>query len=357
MQRALAFMLTIVSFCLILAGCQPAVNPAATTAAATTAATAATTAAATNGSTTAAAAVFPVTVKNAAGKDVVIKNQPQSIVVTNVWAGEMLLDLVEASRIKGLSAWGDSAVLSAAADKAKAVAARVSTKEPEKIVSLKPDLVVIDTFSDPDGSLTKSLTDAGAVVLQMASPTNFEQIKAAIVTLAAATGATAKGQAMNAAIDAKLKAVSDKLTGLTADKKLKAMYYEDYYDQSGSNAGMLAAYGQESPFTAIAAAAGLVNVCNAPNYSAVSKEKVVGEWKPDLLIVPAISYAADYSVVDDKGEKIIKGILADKLLATLPAVQNGKVIALTEKYRGSTSQYMVEAVAELAKAAYPERFK
>jgi iron complex transport system substrate-binding protein len=343
MKKVIALLLALVCLAAVLGGCQPA----ATTTTATTAAAA----------TTAKPASFPITIKDANGKDVVIASQPTAIVVTNLWAAEILLDLVDTSRVKGLSAWGDNAVLSAAADKAKAVAGRISTKEPEKIVALKPDLVVIDTFSDPDGSLTKSLTQAGSVVLQMSSPTNFEQIKAAIATLAAATGETAKGTTMIQGIDAKLKAVSDKLAGLAEAQKLKVIYYEDYYDQSGSNAGMLAAYGQESPFTAIAKAAGLVNVCSAPNYSAISKEKVVGEWKPDLLVVPAITYAADYSVVDDKGATIIKAIKADKLLTTLPAVQNDKVIALTEKYRGSTSQYMVDAVAELAKAAYPERFK
>ena len=118
--------------------------------------------AATTTATTEPADSFPVTVKDAAGQDVVIQTRPQSIIVTNVWAAEMLLDLVDASRIKGLSAWGDDPVLSATAEKAKAVAARVQTGEPEGIVALKPDLVIIDTFSDPDGSLTKTLTDAGA---------------------------------------------------------------------------------------------------------------------------------------------------------------------------------------------------
>jgi ABC-type Fe3+-hydroxamate transport system substrate-binding protein len=307
-------------------------------------------------STTALADQFPVTVKDSAGNTVVISKAPQSIVITNVWAAEMLLDIVDPSRIKGLSAWGDNPVLSVVAEKAKAVAARVKTGEPEGIITLKPDLVIIDTFSDPDGSLTKNLKDAGAVVLQMASPTNFDQIKEAIAIFASAVGETAKGQSMIAAIDSELKAVADKLAGLADSQKKKVLYYEDYYDQSGSNAGMLAAYGEGSPFDAIAAAAGTINVCNAANYSAISKEKVVDEWKPDLLIVPAIRYNTDFTVVDDHGVSIIEAIKADSLLQTLPAIQNGSIYALTEKYRGSTSQYMVYAVAELAAKAYPDLF-
>lgn len=303
---------------------------------------------------TSGAGNWPVTVKNAAGEDVVIKAEPQAIVATNVWAGEMLLDLVETERIKALSAWGDDPALSDTAGKAAAVAARVNTQDPEGIVAVRPDLVILDTFSDADGSLTRTLKDANIVVLQLASPTDFDQIKAAIATLAAAVGAADKGAELIAGIDSVLESVEQKLAGLTEDQRMKVIYYEDYYDQSGSSAGMLAAYGAGSPFDAIAIAAGTVNVCNVQNYSAVSKEKVVGEWKPDLLIVPAITYGPDFKAVDDGGATVIAAIKADQIMKTLPAVQNDKVFALTEKYRGSTSHYMVKAVEELARLAYPD---
>ena len=354
----------------ILAACQPAATtttaPAETTAATTTTAPAetttpeeTTTAATTSDETTAPAqtsapAGFPVTVKNAAGEDVVIASQPMSIIVTNVWAGEILLDMVPADRIKGLSAWSDDAVLSATAGKAAAVEARVSTLEPEGIVALAPDLVVIDTFSDADGSLTKTLTDAGATVLQLASPTNFDQIKAAVSTLAAAVGEVDAGAQMVADIDEALTTVAAKLSGLKEEDKLTVMFYDTHYGTDGKDDGMLAAYGQTSPFNAIAQAAGLVNVCDMENYAPISKEKVVGEWQPELLVVPGITYGADFSVIDDKGASFISAIKADELLATVPAVANERMVALTAAYGGSTSHYMALAVAELANYAYPD---
>ncbi len=292
------------------------------------------------------------------GSAAVISGKPQAIIATNVWAGEILLDMLPSDRIKALSAWGDDPVISPTAEKAKAVTNRADTKKPEDMIAMKPDLVIIDTFTDADGSLTKTLQEAGITVLHLDSPTNFDQIKSVITTLAAAVGEPEKGAEMTAAVDASLKAVSDKLAGLKDADKKKVMYYEDYYDASGSSAGMLAAYGAGSPFDAIAGAAGLINVVSGVNnYSAVSKEKVVGEWKPDILIVPSITYGADFSAIDDGGASVIKAIQADELLKTLPAVQNGKVMALTEKYRGSTSQYMVKAVEELAKLAYPDLMK
>lgn len=350
MTRILAVLLLASLLLFSLAACTASAS--ATSAAPTT--TVATTAAAT---TAASAARFPVTVKNAAGQDITIDEAPQAIIATSVWSGEMLLDLVAPERITALSAWGDDPVLSAAADRAKAVAGRVATTKPEEIVALQPDLVIIDTFSDPDGSLTKTLGEAGIVVLQLSSPTDFPSILATVTTLAAATGSIEDGREMVAEINATLQTVSDKIAAIPADKRLTALYYEDQLDANGKSNGMLCAYGEGSTFSAIAAAAGLTNVCNAPNYSAVSKEKIVGDWQPDILVVPAMYYDESFKGVDDQGAKYRAAIESDPLLKTLPAVQSRRILALADRYRGSTSQYMVQAVVDLAAAAYPEAFQ
>lgn len=335
-----------------LAGCQAAA-PDAQASAMTTAATAATETTVAPAATTAAAA-FPVEIVDATGAKVTLNTAPQSIIATNVWAGEMLLDLVDASRIKALSAWGDDPVLSATADKAAAIKDRVDISSPETLVALKPDLVIIDTFSDPDGALTKTLSQAGIPVVQLASPTDFTMIADTITTLAKATGEIAKGEELVNSMNATLQKVADAVKAVPEDKRVKVMYYEDYYDASGNSANMLCAYGVGSPFDAIAKAAGVVNVCNAANYSPVAKEKVVGEWQPDLLVIPAMQFDDKFKAIDDKGETLSAAIKLDPVLATLPAVKNGKILAIADKYRGSTSQYMALAVAELAKAAYPD---
>lgn len=349
MKRALAIILTFISLIALLTGCQPSATTPVETTPATTAGT-------TVGTTETAEPAFPVTVQNAAGEDITIETVPQSIIATNVWAAEILLDLIDTSRIVGLSSWGDNPAASATAEKAAKIAERVTTGNPEGIVALNPDLVIIDSFSDPDGSLTKTLTEAGATVLILSSPTDFDQIKSVITTLAAAVGESAKGQAMIDDIDAKLQAVTEKLAGLGDEQRLKVMFYDAALDMNGNDTGMLCAYGAGSPFDAIARAAGLVNVCDAATYSSVSKEKVVAEWKPDVLVVPALIYNADFTISDDKGAKVIAAIKSNDLLGTLPAVQNDKIVALTGKYSSSTSHYMVDAVAELAAAAYPELF-
>jgi iron complex transport system substrate-binding protein len=274
-------------------------------------------------------------------------NLPESIVCTNIWSAEILFELVDASRIKGLSAWNDQPTMTVTAEKAKAVKARVS---------LMPDLVIIDSFSDPDGALTKTLTGAGAVVLSIKSPTDFAMISESIRTIAKAVGAVEQGERLVAEMNQTLASVNTAVKNLAEQDRLKVLFYEAYYDQSGTNAGMLAAYGEGSTFSAIARAAGMINVCNASNYSAISKEKIVGEWKPDILVVPAIVYDAKYEPKTDTEKTLINAVLNDPLMKSLPAIKNKQVLAITEAYRGSTSQYMAKAVEELARVAYPKLF-
>lgn len=291
----------------------------------------------------------PVTVKNASGEDITIKQAPQKIVALPVWEAEMVLDLVGTDRVAGLSNYIDQPALTALADTAKAVKGRVSS-DAEAIVGLQPDLVLLDTFNDVDGSLTKSLKDAGITVLTLASPVTFEEIADRLTTVSKALFAEDKGQELVKEMNDRLDAVADKVKN--AEKKTTVMYYEAAFNAEG----MLCAYGEGSPFQAICEAAGVENVCDAELYSNVSKETVVNQWKPEVLVVSGVAYDANFQATEDGGAAMKAAIEADDTMKSVPAVENGRIFALTEKYRGSTSHYMAGAVEELAKACYPDLF-
>jgi iron complex transport system substrate-binding protein len=295
-----------------------------------------------------------VTVKNAFAEDVVIKSPPQRIVALPLWGAEMIIDMIGTDRVVAVSPWIDNPVISACAEKAQEIEERVESKDAEKILSLQPDLVMLDTFNDSDGSLTATLKEAGIPVLTLASPVSFEEISDRLDTVSKALFAPEKGQKLIDEMNQRLEAVKQKVSSVS--QKTKVMFYEDYYSNDGKSAGMLSAYGEGSSFDAIAQAAGAVNVCTAENYSAVSKETVINEWKPELLVVPGIRYDENFNTIDDGGSSIITSIKNDAILKTLPAVKNNRIVALTEKYRSSTSHYMSYAVEELAKACYPDLF-
>ncbi|MGI6161718.1 MAG: ABC transporter substrate-binding protein [Christensenellales bacterium] len=297
-----------------------------------------------------------VTVKDAEGNDVFIEEAPVNIVALPLWQAEIVLSLIEADRIAAVSSYFDSGALSAASDKAAQVAGRAHS-EAEVILGFWPDLVLLDTFNDPDGSLKKSLEEAGVTVLVLESPLDFEAIRENVKTIADALHASEKGEALISEMDAVLDGVLEKVGTIAGDEKAGVMYYEDYFDASGTSAGMLAAYGQGSPFNAICEAAGVINVCTAPDYSPISKEKVVAEWKPDVLIVPGIQFDENWTPVEDNGKAAKEAIENDEVMAGIEAVKQGRIYALSEQYRGSTSHYMAYAVKELAELCYPELFK
>lgn len=287
------------------------------------------------------------------GRTVTVAEAPQRIVALPVWAAEMLLEMVGPERIAAVSPWGDDPVLSPAAELAASVPARVTSSTPEDILALNPDLVVLDTYSAGfDGALVQTLQDAGLTVLCLNSPTDLIGVMEALTLLGQATGAQEQAAQMLEGMQATLHRVSLALAKLPPESYKTVMFMEDYYDPNGST-GTLCAYGPGSTFDAIAQAAGLVNVCDAPNYSPVNKEMVVAQWKPQVIIVPSSTYDAEGKMIDDGGAANIAAVLADPTLATLQAVQDGMVFAIPDKYRGSTSQHMAQAVLELASLLYP----
>lgn len=299
----------------------------------------------------------PVTVQDAEGEDVMIYSAPKRIVILPVWASEMILNLVDTSRIAALSPSMDSDTLTACSEQAAKVNTRV-TGEAEAIVSLNPDLVLLDNYSDSTGALSQALKDAGEKVLKLDSPMNFDEIGARLDTISAAVFAKDKGEQIKQDMNDRLSAVKEKVSAVTTPAKV--MVCEEYCGKDGTDTGSLYAYGKDSPFNAIAEEAGAVNVCSAASGSAVSKETVVNDWKPDLLVVSGITYEEDdesFKPVSGDGSEMKDALQKDAVLKSLPAVQNNRMAALTEKYRRSTSQYMVNAVEELAKACYPDLFK
>ncbi|HHV51692.1 MAG TPA: ABC transporter substrate-binding protein [Clostridiales bacterium] len=304
-------------------------------------------------SETSEASSSAVAVKNALGEDVEIKSSPKRVVALPVWAAEMAIDLAGTDRIVAVSPWIDDSDVSPLYEKAQEIKERVQSKDAEKILALQPDLVLLDTFNDYDGSLSATLKEAGITVLTLASPVSFEEIADRLDTLSKALFVPEKGQQIIKEMNQRLDAVKQKVEGV--EQKVKVLFYEDQYSSDGKSTGMLSAYGKGSTFDAIAQAAGVINVCTAENYSPVSRETVVNEWKPDLIVVPGIWYDGKSSV-NDKGAGLIEAIKKDSMLRTLPAIQNNRIIALTEKYRGSTTHYMAYAVEELAKACYPDLF-
>lgn len=274
---------------------------------------------------------------------VVISSRPERIVSVTLMTDEILLSLVDKSRLVGVTSLSADPKISNIAAAVIDIPNKL-TLNVETIISLYPDLVFLANWSD--AGKVKQLRDAGLKVLQFKSHTKVSEIEAMILTIAKAVGETDKGENLVNWMNAKLNEVKTKVSLIPENKKLTVMDYGTW----GSS------FGKGSSWDEVIKLAGLKNAVgefksdqwgNVP----ISKEKLV-EIDPDILILPGWVWG------DPTGaDKFYKKIVSDPALKNLKAVRNNRVFRIPEAHKSSTSQYIVYAVEDLAKLAYPDNFK
>lgn len=285
---------------------------------------------------------YPLTLKDANGTEVTIAAKPTKIVCLPLGACEMLLSLVDKSRIAAMTNYVDDPAVSNVADTVKGVGKRLDFNA-ERIIAIQPDLVLADTWQDKN--ILKQLRDSGISVFVVNSPKNVDEQKEMLKLLGQVTDSTANAEEVTAWMEQKLKAVSDKLAGLKEEQKLSIIDYSEMGSTSG----------KDTNFDDVVTRAGLTNpVAQAglTGWPQLSKEMII-KYNPDIISVPSWFY--DTSKTTPEGLK--KSISQDKSLAGVKAVKNNRLILIPYNHLSTTSQYSVLAVEDMAKAAYPELFK
>lgn len=285
---------------------------------------------------------FPLTVKDAGGTEVVIEKAPEKIVSLTLGSDEMLLGLIDKARIIAATPYSVDAGVSNVADQAKDIPNIVTSADAEKIIALQPDLLIIDTWANAD--FVKQMRDAKITVYIFQTPSNIDAQKKTIIELAHVVGADQKGAEIVAWMDETLNKVEDKLKDIKEDQKLSILDYSEMGSTSGKGTNT----------DDILTKAGLVNVVSRAGldgWPTVNKENIV-EWNPDLILLPSWYYDAKLSL--DGMKKMLKD---DKSLADVKAIKADKFITVPYQHMSAISQYVVLAVEDVAKAAYPELFK
>lgn len=149
------------------------------------------------------AADFPVTVKDGKGYSITVKQKPQRILSLALQTDEILLNMVSANRIVGLSIFADDKNNSNVVNLAKNVKGRYSSNDIEKIIAAKPDLVIVPYYIDKSkyDLLKKGLKCPIYVSL---NPNSIVNIKQEIINLSKLTGEIQKGQALIKYMDDKI---------------------------------------------------------------------------------------------------------------------------------------------------------
>jgi iron complex transport system substrate-binding protein len=289
------------------------------------------------------AAGYPLTVTDDAGSVVTLAAKPVRIASLTMFTDEVLLELVDPSRLVAVTTFAADPAISNVVEKAKAVPRKL-TMNVEILVALKPDLLFVANWTEADK--VQQLRDAGITVYLAGTGVTVAQVEEKIARVGLLVGEPAKAKKLVDAMNTRLAAVDKRLAAVPADKRLSVVDYTVWG----------AAQGKGSSWDEIVRRAGLVNAVAdvaADEWGQVplSKETLL-EIDPDILVLPGWTYD------DPKGaETFFAKTTTDPVLKALSAVKNGRAVMMPERLKTATSQYLVDAVEWLAKAAYPARFK
>jgi len=279
-------------------------------------------------------AALPVTIKDALGNHVVIKQKPKKIVSLMPSNTEIAFALGLDKEVVGVSDFDDYP--KAALKKTKIGGQEFNV---EKIISLKPNLVLAheSTAASAKAGL-QQLKDAGITVLVVNNAGNFDQVYGTIKMIGKATGTSRKADEIVKGMKAKLAEIKAKAEKVTEKKKVfvEVSPAPDLYT-AGKNTFM------DEMLTTIHAE----NIASDQKGWVKIDQEAMIKRNPDVVITTYGYYV----------KNPIQQVLNRKGWGNVNAVKNKQVIDVNSDMVSRTGPRIVEGEEELAKAIYPEIFK
>lgn len=281
-----------------------------------------------------------------AGRTLHFAHKPQRIVSLTYGTDEILTDLVDIKRIVGYSRWaGDSEISFITKDQAYTVGRKVN-ENTEAVFALQPDLVVVSVATSSD--LVSSLEGLGVPVYISRSPHNYQEMCAKIIGIAHAVGEPDRGRAMVRQMDLQLQALEARLNKVPASQRRVAIAF-NFTSAMGRKGDLL-----DSMLTMAhvinGAAIAAENNEGKPKGQTISKEQVV-RINPDIFLLPTWNYNNKQDV-----QGYAYAVMNDPAYKNVRAVQNKQLKFVSDKYRYVSSQHIVDAIENIARAVYPEIF-
>ena len=281
------------------------------------------------------------TVTDDTGLTLQFTEKPKRIVSYSISTDEILMALVEPERIAALSRLVDDPGVSSIVKEAKKVPNRVKGNSMEGVLAFKPDLVIIPDFHPPE--MLQSARELGLKVYIYKTPSDIKGVKRSIRQIADLTGEKEKGEAVVAKMEERIKRVQQRLAGIPQAQRKRVI-------QLRSEGAF---YAPDNSFDDVCRYAGVSDATlelKYPSAMEITQEKVV-ELDPDIIFVPDWDYDGKHN---PDGEK--RKILNNPSYRGMKAVQQGKVYTISGALVLTVSQYIADAVEEVAKMSYPDVF-
>lgn len=278
---------------------------------------------------------FPVTITDASGKKVTIKEKPKRIVSVIPSDTEIAFALGLGKKIVGVSDYDNYPAETKSIEKIGGLEMNI-----EKITSLQPDLVLAHASNiTQGGSAIDQLRKMGIPVLVVNDAKNFDGVYDSINMIGKATGTSEKATAIVEDMQAKFKDIQEKAKTLTADQRKKVLIEvqstPDIY-VAGKNTFMDQ----------------MLQIINAENvagkldsWAKVDAEAMVAA-NPDIIITTSGDYDKD----------VVNKVLKRSGWEDVSAIKNKQVYDVNSDLVNRPGPRLVEGVEELGKAIYPSIF-
>jgi cobalamin transport system substrate-binding protein len=270
---------------------------------------------------------FPKVLIDQTGRRVVLPQKPSRIVSVTLATDEILLALVEPSRLIGVTYLAVDERISNMTQEAATVPHKVRA-DPEQIISVQPDLVFVASYLR--GEFIRLLQAAGLVLFQFQEYDSIAEVEHNIRLIGQVVGEEARAEALVAGMQARLQALAEQLRPIGERPRVL------YWGSHGYTAGRMTSVDDLITYAGgenLAATYGLIGSAN------LSAEQV-------LAMNPQVIVSGSF---DQDGQRGIPPALMHPALQGTDAVQHGRVYTIPSRYLVTISQFIVDGVEVFAR--------
>ena len=277
------------------------------------------------------------------GREIALPIHPMRIVSLTYGTDEILTSLLSPDRIASYSKYAGDGGISFLTKDEVAKVGRTVDMEPEHILALAPDLVIVST-STPMQTV-EVLTHSGVPVYVSGIPTTVEEMKEKVRGVAKAVHEEEQGEALVSDMDSRLASLEEKLSQIPPEKERVAL--------GMSFRGILGKKGTLfSDVLRLAHVKDGAAVYEVPKGAdAYLSLEILPQINPDVILLPTWRVKAG-----DDTRAFAEGLRVNPALSQVTAVKERRLVPFSEKYKYVMSQHVVDAVEAAARAVYPEVF-
>lgn len=254
---------------------------------------------------------------------------PQRVASLNLASDEILADILPLSRLVAVTALVDEAGTSNAVGRIPASIARFPKVDVERLIALRPDLVVVSEYTDAD--VLRALRQSGLKVHRMIGLDSLEGFRRALLELGEVVGEKEQAAKLAADFDARLGDIDRRIQGTPRPRLL--------YWASGFTAG------SKTAFDALIRCGGGENAAALAGISGITPlgaERAYG-LDPDWLFIGSHTTTS-------------KEIREHPLLSRMRAVKAGHVVEMPTELLVALNHHAAASCEFMARALHPERF-